>query len=293
MRDDFTGDVKRNLAARVGNLCSNPDCRALTSGPRDDTTKAVNLGVAAHISGAAIRGPRYSASLSANQRCHSDNGIFLCQNCAKLIDNDEARLPEELLQAWKLIAEDRARNSIGKAPPESTAGTLQSPELKLHLKSEGVRYLYAPQELHRRFVLGVTNTGTGIARYPSVRFPRSYGLVVDPGGIDGTGRFGLPESPTASDSIAFNGGVDHVIHGKGTLEIAILTQTGEKRGIEGLSQDEWKSGLASTGQLPVRWLFRSIRFGCGFSCGGSASSEDTIEIPEEWVTQYGWPWVSR
>jgi hypothetical protein len=293
MRDDFTGNVKRSLATRVGNLCSNPDCRSLTSGPRDDTTKAVNLGVAAHITGAAIRGPRYNASLSAKQRCHSDNGIWLCQNCAKLIDNDDARFPEALLRAWKLIAEDRARHSLGKTASDTTAAGGPTPELKLYLKSEGIRYFYAPQELQRRVVLGITNAGTGSARYPSLRFPRSCGLAVDPGGIDGNGRFGLPESPTRGESIAFNGGADHVIHGKNTLEIAILTQRGERRGIEGLSQDECKSGMASTGQLPVRWLFKSVRFVCGISCEGSASSEDKIEVPEEWVTQHGWPRASR
>jgi hypothetical protein len=52
MRDDFAEQVKRTLAARVGNLCSNPDCQALTSGPQDDPTKVLNVGVAAHISAA-------------------------------------------------------------------------------------------------------------------------------------------------------------------------------------------------------------------------------------------------
>lgn len=32
MGDDFSEPVKRALASRVGNLCSNPECRALASG---------------------------------------------------------------------------------------------------------------------------------------------------------------------------------------------------------------------------------------------------------------------
>ena len=56
MRDDFTDEVKRILAARTGNACSNPDCRAVTSGPQNDPTKAVNVGVAAHITAAAEGG---------------------------------------------------------------------------------------------------------------------------------------------------------------------------------------------------------------------------------------------
>jgi hypothetical protein len=120
MRDDFTEEVKRTLAARVGNHCSNPNCRALTSGPQDNPTKALNVGVAAHITAAAQGGARYDAALSSEQRCHPDNGIWLCQNCAKLVDNDPSQFPANLLRDWKIIAEHYARSTIGKtALPES------------------------------------------------------------------------------------------------------------------------------------------------------------------------------
>jgi hypothetical protein len=114
MRDDFTEEVKRILANRVANNCSNPECRAVTSGPQSDTTKALNVGVAAHITSASSGGPRFNPSLNNEQRCHADNGIWLCQNCAKLVDNDVQRFSEPLLRAWKLVAEDRALNTIGK-----------------------------------------------------------------------------------------------------------------------------------------------------------------------------------
>ena len=114
MRDDFREEVKRILAARVGNFCSNPNCRALTSGPQNDTAKALNVGVAAHITAAAQRGPRYDPSLSSEQRCHPNNGIWLCQTCAKLADNDAAQFPTDLLRAWKTMAEHHARTNIGK-----------------------------------------------------------------------------------------------------------------------------------------------------------------------------------
>src|SRR5579862_1474112 len=106
MRDDFTEEVKRTLATRVNYLCSNPECRAQTAGPREDSAKSVNIGVAAHITSAAAGGPRYSSSPSTEQRCHSDNGIWLCQNCAKMIDNDILRFNETLLHTWKTRAED-------------------------------------------------------------------------------------------------------------------------------------------------------------------------------------------
>ena len=117
MRDDFSEEVKRTLANRVNNNCSNPDCRAPTSGPQLDSTKALNIGVGAHITSASAGGPRYNPSLTGEQRCHADNGIWLCQNCAKLIDNDVARFSETLLRGWKAVAEDRAQNSIGKTAP--------------------------------------------------------------------------------------------------------------------------------------------------------------------------------
>jgi hypothetical protein len=122
MRDDFTEDTKRNLAARTNHTCSNPDCRASTSGPQSVSPKALNVGVAGHITAAAPGGPRYDPALTAEQRCHQDNGIWLCQNCGKLVDNDETKYHATLLRAWRTIAEDRALNSIGKTaqPPYET-----------------------------------------------------------------------------------------------------------------------------------------------------------------------------
>jgi len=114
MRDDFSEEVKRTLVARVGNRCSNPHCRALTSGPQDDPTKALNVGIGAHITAASPGGPRYNASLTPEERCHPDNGIWLCQTCAKLVDNDTSQFPVHLLHAWKTIAEHEARYAIGK-----------------------------------------------------------------------------------------------------------------------------------------------------------------------------------
>lgn len=114
MRDDFPEGVKRTLAARVGNKCSNPDCRALTSGPQTTADKALNVGVASHVTAAAPGGERYDSSLTADERAHTSNGIWLCQNCAKLIDNDPLRYTEGLLRSWKTIAEDRALHEIGR-----------------------------------------------------------------------------------------------------------------------------------------------------------------------------------
>jgi hypothetical protein len=131
MGDDFSDQVKKSLADRVGHLCSNPQCRASTSGPQDDPTKAVNLGVAAHITAASAGGPRYDPDLPSEDRSASSNGIWLCQNCGKLIDNDVARFSVEVLKKWKADAEAEAKARVGKtaAIPASLL-----PDLKIYDK---------------------------------------------------------------------------------------------------------------------------------------------------------------
>lgn len=114
MRDDFTEDIKRAIANRVANRCSNPECRAVTSGPQLDPAKTLNVGVAAHITAASAGGPRYDPSLNSEHRSHASNGIWLCQTCAKLVDNDPLRYPAHLLREWKSKAEEATLSEIGK-----------------------------------------------------------------------------------------------------------------------------------------------------------------------------------
>lgn len=123
MRDDFTKATIEALADRAGNRCSNPACRQLTSGPRSEPDRAVNIGVAAHITAASEGGPRYDPALAPEARRHPDNGIWLCQNCAKLVDNDPAAYPVALLRAWKQGAEETARREIEqRLAPGAPAG---------------------------------------------------------------------------------------------------------------------------------------------------------------------------
>jgi hypothetical protein len=62
LRDEFSTETKDILAKRVGQQCSNPNCRRQTSGPQVHPRKTLNIGVAAHISAAAPGGPRYDES---------------------------------------------------------------------------------------------------------------------------------------------------------------------------------------------------------------------------------------
>ena len=100
MRDDFSAAVKDVLAKRVGFRCTLPDCRATTSGPHSDPSRFVNVGVACHITAASEGGPRYDAGLTSDQRMAVENGIWLCQTHAKLIDNDTQRFTVDVLRAW-------------------------------------------------------------------------------------------------------------------------------------------------------------------------------------------------
>ncbi|MCP4611296.1 MAG: hypothetical protein GY845_21505 [Planctomycetes bacterium] len=101
MRDDFSQATKEVLAKRVGYHCSNPKCHASTSGPQEDPIKTINVGVAAHITAASPDGPRYNDGLTEDERKSPENGIWLCQKCAKLIDNDTTRYTVEKLKLWK------------------------------------------------------------------------------------------------------------------------------------------------------------------------------------------------
>ena len=114
MRDNFNKSVKENLAKRVAYLCSNPECSCLTIGPKNGKECAVNIGVACHITAASGEGPRYDENISAMKRKSYENGIWLCQNCSKIIDSDEEKYTTQLLLDWKIIAEEKARNYIGK-----------------------------------------------------------------------------------------------------------------------------------------------------------------------------------
>lgn len=111
-RDEFSHRTKEILAKRVGTLCSNPGCSVPTYGPNLDPDKSINKGVAAHIKAASHGGPRYDPNMTAEERSSIENGIWLCESCAKLIDTDEKRYSIDILMDWKLKAEARAQKAL-------------------------------------------------------------------------------------------------------------------------------------------------------------------------------------
>jgi len=125
-RDDFSEEVKVLLARRVNYTCSNPGCRAPTSGPHDDPRKAISVGFACHISAAAMRGPRYDSKITARDRSSPANGIWLCGRCAKLIDGDVLRYSDSALRQWK-------RNAEAAAQWELETGGMRIARVESHL----------------------------------------------------------------------------------------------------------------------------------------------------------------
>lgn len=129
MRDDFKADVKDLLAKRVGMKCSNPNCRRTTSGPQEDPKKVLNIGVAAHIAAASKGGPRYDRRMSSQERRSEANGIWLCQTCAKLVDNDETRYTVDLLRRWRRLSEEAALLDIEAPAKDEKVGRVTDVDL--------------------------------------------------------------------------------------------------------------------------------------------------------------------
>lgn len=135
-RDNFSEKIKGILARRVGYYCSNPECRCPTAGPAVDETKSIHWGEAAHITAAALGGPRYEPSLTTEERKSLANGIWLCSNCARKIDKDQARYTRGLLIKWKKDAEAFSFQA------RATSGTkLPNLKIDIHLDESDKKFL--------------------------------------------------------------------------------------------------------------------------------------------------------
>jgi hypothetical protein len=141
---------------------------------------AINIGVAAHITAASPGGPRYDPREPTSVRTSAENGIWLCQNCAKLVDNDEASYPVALLRTWKSQAESNALLALQSPPnvPHDVAEALAElreillelapshmPQQRKRSDSRGT-----PQELYLRQISIIGNrlrADASIAKEPS------------------------------------------------------------------------------------------------------------------------------
>jgi len=116
-RDDFSQKTIETLAKRASYICSNPDCRSLTLSPSEkDPEKYIYIGKGAHITAASRYGPRYDSSLIHEQRSSVENGIFLCSNCADMIDkNGGLDFSVESLKKWKSEHESWVKANLNRS----------------------------------------------------------------------------------------------------------------------------------------------------------------------------------
>ena len=144
VRHGFSKQTVNIIMRRAGARCSNPSCRRITTGPSIKHDQAVVIGVASHISAASPGGKRYDPNLTEKQRGSPQNGIWLCQNCSKVIDNDPVRFPIDLLNLWKKSAEEYAGRQTRGSPvdlfPDLT-GDLQFTRF-FYKSPQGYRYRY-------------------------------------------------------------------------------------------------------------------------------------------------------
>jgi hypothetical protein len=111
----FKKAIVELVAKRAANICSNPDCQALTSGPAKNRSKAINVGEAAHIYGANPRSARFRETLTEAERGDITNAIWLCCTCHKTVDSDDHQFPAALLFEWRRGHEQFVLEKLGKA----------------------------------------------------------------------------------------------------------------------------------------------------------------------------------
>jgi hypothetical protein len=110
----FSRQVIETLAKRAGNICSNPDCQAMATGPGETESQSVRIGEAAHIYGTNACSPRFDAAMSAAVHSDITNAIWLCRDCYQLVVADPTGFPAALLFEWRRDHEKAVTERTGK-----------------------------------------------------------------------------------------------------------------------------------------------------------------------------------
>jgi hypothetical protein len=99
---EFSARTRDALGKRASYVCSNPDCRISTSGPSEIASeKATVIGEAAHIYGALPLAARFRVKMTDDARANITNGLWLCRNCHKMIDDNPKFYSPEFLFRWQ------------------------------------------------------------------------------------------------------------------------------------------------------------------------------------------------
>lgn len=111
-RQNFSQLTRWQLAMSVNFRCARPGCGLVTHFYDPSRNETINIqGQAAHIHAASPLGPRYEPELTAEQTRGFSNGVWLCANCATLIDRLPDEHPGDLLILWHADAVDRIRRT--------------------------------------------------------------------------------------------------------------------------------------------------------------------------------------
>lgn len=98
---EFSVKTRELLAKRSGNMCSNPDCRKITTSSNSNGNRATSIGEAAHIYGARANSSRFKVEMTDRERAQITNSIWLCNTCHKRIDDDPQRYTAPVLFRWR------------------------------------------------------------------------------------------------------------------------------------------------------------------------------------------------
>lgn len=101
-RDDFSPSTRDLLAKRSGYVCAYLGCKRMTVAGSDDRKSGLTMtGVAAHITAASKKGPRYDPDMRPEERVSETNGIWTCQIHGKFIDDNPSKCSVVELRRWK------------------------------------------------------------------------------------------------------------------------------------------------------------------------------------------------
>ncbi len=172
------------MAKRVVYICSNPNCRKITIGP-DSKNSINNIGVAAHICTAAPGGPRYNKNMSEEERKSFDNGIWLCQSCAKLIDSDEDKYTVQLIKSWKDQTENIVCYNLKKRiilsqknKLEYIFETLRDTENWTEIRDENIEgYYYKENPSYKIEIINENNYNTEFYSYLMTNESTSFSML--------------------------------------------------------------------------------------------------------------------
>lgn len=86
IRDDFSDATRKIIKRQAGGHCSR--CIIKTTEHNGLGVKPLTTGEAAHIEASSEGGPRYNPEDSSEYRRSAKNGVWLCNECHTLVDND-------------------------------------------------------------------------------------------------------------------------------------------------------------------------------------------------------------